>query len=63
MASTTWYRQWPTQKKIHVVQGLSGLLGAPGEDPPDSGEFLKICKKCVRKIIKNELFSRIFELI
>ena len=38
----------------------SGLVGGPGADPPDAGELSKICKRFLKKIAKNAIFSPIF---
>ena len=33
-----------------------GLVGGPGAEPPDAGEFAKIFKKFLKKIANNALF-------
>ena len=49
--------QWRTQEKISGGQGR--VSGA--RRPPDAGEFSKICKKFLKKIAKNAVFSPILQ--
>ena len=36
---------------------MAGLVGGPGVEPPDAGEFAIICKKLLKKIAKIHYFS------
>ena len=57
--------QWLTQEKISgVFKVLAGLVGGPGAEPPEAGEFSKICNKIfLRKLQKMHYFSIFFEKI
>ena len=35
---------------------MAGLVEGPGAEPPDAGEFSKICKRFLKKIAKIALF-------
>ena len=48
-------------KNIRGFNVMAGLVGGPGEaETPGCRRILKICKKFIKKIAKNELFSSIF---
>ena len=45
-----------TKKEFQGFNVMAGLVWGPGEEPPDDGEFSKICKTLLTKIAKNALF-------
>ena len=54
--------QWCTQEKISgEFKVMAGLVGCPGGSPSHDGEFSKICKKYLKKIAKNPVFSPILQ--